>query len=351
MKRRDIAQAAGISLTTVSLVLNDKPGVSPEKREQIQRMLRENGYEIRSSKASEDSGGKTICFLKYSKHSHLVNGNPGFVTQIMDAVEKDCRRRGYNLMINTFSDFSHIDLGELLTKPSVLGAILLGTELENADMQHFKGLDLPLVVVDNSLPLLPYSTVTMDNHAAIFSIVEHLAALGHRQIGFLSNSLPSNNDRSRQRAFKDALGFYGLPFDPALVYPVFPTMDGAMESVTDLLRQGVRFPGALVGNNDSIAFGALRAFQEAGLRIPEDISVTGFDGLPLSSISQPPLTTVNVPCGDIGAWAVRLLHEIIKGRCTACCKIQVETELICRGSTMQRQPSRQHPSLLGTDTI
>ena len=83
MKLRDIAQAAGTSLTTVSLVLNDKPGVSPEKREQIQQMLRDNGYEIRSAKASEGNGGKTICFLKYSKHAHLVNGNPGFVTQIM----------------------------------------------------------------------------------------------------------------------------------------------------------------------------------------------------------------------------------------------------------------------------
>jgi len=351
MKLRDIAQAAGTSLTTVSLVLNDKPGVSPEKREQIQQMLRDNGYEIRSAKASEGNGGKTICFLKYSKHAHLVNGNPGFVTQIMDAVEKDCRRRGYSLMISTFDDFGHIDLGETLTKPSVLGAILLGTELDNEDMQHFKGLDMPMVVVDNSLPLLPYSTVTMDNRSAVFSAVSHLAEQGHRHIGFLYNSIPSNNDRERRKAFEDALTFYGLPFSEEMVFPVFPTMDGAMESVTELLHQGRRFPAALVGNNDTIAFGALRAFQEAGLHIPEDISLTGFDGLPISSISQPPLTTVNVPCSEIGAWAVRLLHEIIKGRCTTPSKIQVETQLICRGSTTPWRPARQHPSLFTGDTI
>ena len=249
-------------------------------------------------------------------------------------------------MIRTFDDFDGIDLGEIFTNPSVMGGILLGTELENADMQYFKGLDMPLVVVDNSLPLLPYSTVTMDNRSAIFSAVAHLAEQGHRRIGFLYNAMPSNNDRERRRAYEDALKFYGIPFEEELVYSVFPTMDGAMESVTAMLRQGQGFPRALIGNNDSIAFGALRAFQEAGLRIPEDISITGFDGLPLSSISQPPLTTVNVPCSELGAWAVRLLHEIIKGRCTSSCKIQVETELIPRGSTTFFRNPRQHPLLL-----
>lgn len=348
MKLRDIAREAGTSLTTVSLVLNGKAGVSPEKREQIQQLLRENGYQIRSAKEA-DSTGRNICFLKYSKHSHLVNGNPGFVTQIMDAVEKECRRRNYALIITAFDDFSDIDLGELMTKPSVRGAILLGTEIANEDMQAFQGLDVPLVVVDNSLPLLRYSTVTMDNYAAIFSAVGHLAELGHRRIGFLGNSIPSNNDRERRRAYEDALAHFGLPYDAQFIYPVFPTMDGAMESVAALLRQGVRFPPALVGNNDSIAFGAMRALQNAGLYVPEDISITGFDGLPISALAQPPLTTVNVPCAEIGVRAVQLLHEIIRGRCNASCKIQVETELICRDSTAHWRPSRPHPSLLPND--
>ena len=235
MKLREIAQAANTSLTTVSLVLNDKPGVSPEKREQVQQLLRENGYELRTAKSAESTSGKTICFLKYSKHSHLVNGNPGFVTQIMDAVEKSCRRRGYSLMVRSFDDFSNIDLGEIFTNPSVMGGILLGTELENADMQYFNGLEIPLVVVDNALPLLPYSTVTMDNRSSIFSAVAHLADQGHRRIGILYNSLPSNNDRERRRAFEDAMKFYRLPFEEELIYSVFPTMDGAMESACGLL--------------------------------------------------------------------------------------------------------------------
>ena len=346
MKLRDIASAAGTSLTTVSLVLNDKPGVSPEKREQIRQLLRDNGYEIRSAKASGVSDGKTICFLKYSNHSHLVNGNPGFVTQILDAVEKECRRRSYALTVVSFSDFTEIDLAELLTRSGTRGAILLGTELEEADMQHFQGLDVPMVVVDNSLPLQRFSSVTMDNRLSMFQVVKHLTELGHRQIGFLYNSLPSCNDRARFKGFQEALAYYNVPFDPELVYPVFPTMDGAMESVHELLRKGVRFPAALVGNNDAIAFGALRAFQEVGLCIPEDISITGFDGLPISLMAQPPLTTVDVPCAEIGSWAVRLLHETIRGRCQSCSKVYIETSLISRSSTAPRHLSRPHPSLL-----
>jgi LacI family transcriptional regulator len=119
-----------------------------------------------------------------------------------------------------------------------------------------------------------------------------------------------------------------------------------MDSVTALLHSGVRFPTALVGNNDSIAFGAMRALQSVGLIIPDDISITGIDGLPLSILAQPALTTVSVPCAEIGVRAVQLLHEIIRGRCKASCKIQVETELIPRDSTASRNPPRPHPSLL-----
>lgn len=345
MNLREIAQETGVSLTAVSLVLNGKAGVGQEKREQVRRLLTESGYQIRSVQAAETPSRK-IRFLKYSKHAYLVNGNPGFVTQIMDSAERVCRRHGYDLTITACDDFGSVDLGELLRDGSVKGAILLGTEIDDADMCFFRDLSKPLVVVDNSLSLLPFSTVTMDNRTAVFSAVRHLLELGHRQVGFLYNSIPSNNDRERRAAFEEALGACGRRFDPALVYPIFPTMDGAWKSAGELLRGGARFPSALVANNDSIAIGALRAFRDCGLCIPDDISVVGFDGLPFSAVSEPPLTTVRVPCGDIGYWAVRLLHEHITGKNPAPCKILVGTELTVRGSTAAWHRPRAHPSLL-----
>ncbi len=333
MKLRDIACAAGVSLTTVSLVLNGKPGVGPEKRRVVAQLLRDNGYEPRSFDSGSDAAFKTIHFLKYIKHSYLVNGNPGFVTQIVDAVEQECRRNGYNLLITAIQEPDPAWLAELTDNPAAQGVILLGTEIENADMAAFHNFKKPLVTVDNALPGLPFSTITMNNEQAIFSLVAHLVGLGHRRIGFLENSIPSGNDRERRAAFQDALLAHGLDFDPSLIYPIFPTMDGAGASIAELLAHGVSFPPALVANNDSIAIGALRAFKQHGLRIPEDISLTGFDGLPFAAVSEPPLTTVSVPCREIGRWAVHMLQEKIAGRSAAVCKLRVNTALIPRDST------------------
>lgn len=346
MKLREIAAKTGVSLTTVSLVLNGKPGVSPEKRSKIAQLLRENGYQLRSLDSSADASVKNIHFFKYSDHSYLVNGNPGFVTQIIDSVDQECRKHGYNLLITAFNDFNSIRLDELLNKGATQGVILLGTEIRDTDMSVFSTCTKPIVVVDNSLPQLPFNIVTMHNEDAVFSSVKHLLELGHRHIGFLANSIPANNDLERQAAFQNALQAYGHSFEPDLVFPIFPTMDGAKESVSQLLAQRTRFPSALVANNDSIAIGALRAFKNHGLSIPQDISIVGFDGLPFTAVSEPPLTTVTVSCNDIGRWAVNILHDQIQGRSTSPCKVRICTKLTVRESTAAYHPPRQHPLLL-----
>ena len=334
MNMREIANAAGVSLTAVSLVLNGKPGIGEEKREQIARLLRENGYQLRSADAPARPHSRTnLCFLKYSKHSYLVNGNPGFVTQIMDAAGEECRRHGYNLLVTAFSDFSAVNLPELLEGPSIGGVILLGTEIDVEDMIHFSGIEKPFVVVDNAMDHLPYSSVTMNNADAVFTAVSYLQELGHRRIGFLYNSIPSSNDIARRTAFEASLRRLLLPFSEDLIFRVFPTMDGARKSFGHMLDGGLALPDAFLANNDSIALGAMRAMQERGIRVPEDVSVIGFDGLPFSAVSDPPLTTVDVPCADIGRWAVDTLHQQIRGRIRATSKILVSTHLHIRKST------------------
>ena len=334
MKLRDIAKAAGVSLTAVSLVLNGKPGIGEEKRDLVTRLLLENGYQLRPAEVSERPRMQSnLCFLKYSKHSYLVNGNPGFVTQIMDAAGEECRRHGYNLLVTAFSSFSAVNLPELLESPSTSGIILLGTEIGREDMEHFSGVQKPMVIVDNALDHLPYSSVTMNNADAVSDAIACLYALGHRRIGFLYNSIPSSNDDARRGAFEDALRRFSLPFSDELIFRVFPTMDGARESFGAILDVKPELPTAFLANNDSIALGAMRALQEHRLRVPEDISVIGFDGLPFSAMCNPPLTTVNVPCADIGRWAVDILHQQIRGRTRATSKTLVSTQLIIRQST------------------
>ena len=334
MKMREIAEAAGVSLTSVSLVLNGKPGIGGEKRALIAKLLEENGYRPRTPDRSEGVRSRSsICFLKYSKHSYLVNGNPGFVAQIMDAAGEEGRRHGYSLMVTAFNDFAALNLHELAESPSTGGIILLGTEIAREDLEHFSGIRKPFVVVDTDIDGLPYSVVTMNNTDAVFQAAEYLYGLGHRKIGFLYNSLPSGNDRARRAAYEEALRRLSLPFSEDLVYRVFPTMEGARESFGAMLERGVDLPTAFLADNDCIAIGAMRALQEHGIGVPEDISVIGFDGLPFSAVSDPPLTTVNVPCADIGRWAVEILHWQIRRRSHAPCKIHVSTQLDIRTST------------------
>ena len=266
MKMREIADAAGVSLTAVSLVLNGKPGIGDEKRALVTRLLQENGYQIRPEDAPQRiHAHSNLCFLKYSKHSYLVNGNPGFVTQIMDAAGEKCRRHGYNLLVNAFSDFSAINRAELIDTATTGGVILLGTEIEREDLSYFDGLQKPFVIVDNALDRLPFSTVTMDNAGAVFEAVEYLRSLGHRKIGFLYNSIPSSNDNARRDAFEAAMHQPGLSYSDDLICRVFPTMDGARKSFGEALDRGIALPTAFLANNDSIALGAMRAMQERGI--------------------------------------------------------------------------------------
>ena len=251
----------------------------------------------------------------------------------MDAAGEECRRHGYNLLVNAFSDFSAINRAELIDTATTGGVILLGTEIEREDLSYFDGLQKPFVIVDNALERLPFSTVTMDNAGAVFEAVEYLRSLGHRKIGFLYNSIPSSNDNARRDAFEAAMRQPGLSYSDDLICRVFPTMDGARKSFGEALDRGIALPTAFLANNDSIALGAMRAMQERGIRVPQDISMIGFDGLPFSAMSEPTLTTVDVPCADIGRWAVNIIHQQMRGRIRTTCSIHVSTQLHIRKST------------------
>lgn len=333
MNLKEIAREANVSTSTVSLVLNNRKGVGRETREQITRLLEENGYQIGDSVKSSPER-KSIRFLKYSKHGFLVNENVDFVSSIIDSIEKEARKTGYNLIMTVFNDRNLPEVLEMIRSEPPDGIVLLGSELENKDIEpYLNELTVPVVVVDNFLFQWPTSCVIVNNEEAIFSAVRYLADLGHPKIGYLYSTLPGSNCILRRNAYENAIKRFKLPYDPSLIYPLHPTLTGSYENVHALLQQGVHFPSALVANNDRIALGAIKAFKEAGKRVPEDISVIGFDNIPFSAVYDPPLTTMSVPCRDIGIWTVRLLCDRIAYPNAPATKIQVCASLIERKST------------------
>lgn len=334
MKLKDIAELAKVSPSTVSLVINNRNGVSSKKREEILKLLDEYGFTVHTSKGESVPSCNSIRFIKCKRHSMLVDGNPGFTSAIIDAVELECRRQGYELVIITCTTENLHTILQQIRPETSAGILLLGTELTEQDISQLPLPPVPLVILDNAPQLSDINCITMNNYDAIYHAVHHLVSYHHQHIGFLANLYPSNNCLARRTAFIEALRQHNIPYDPNWVYEVHPTPDGAYQSVKELLENHAAFPSALVANNDSIALGAIKAFKEFNIDVPHDISVIGFDNIPLSSITDPPLTTMEVPCKEMGIWAVRLLCDRIRYPSSAATKMQVSTKLLVRDSTI-----------------
>ena len=334
MKLKEIAAQAGVSPSTVSLVIHRRPGVSAAKREEILQLLLENGYDAAQGPAWQSGAERAIRFIKCKRHAKLVDGNPGFINMIIDAVGLECRRQGYELLITTCTASGLPEMLRSVRAEQCAGILLLGTELTEEDLCALPKLPVPLVLLDNAPTLTPINCITMDNRAAMLQSAAYLRSLGHSEIGFLANALPSSNCLAREAAYREAMEQAGAA---AQIYRVAPTPDGAYKAVRGLLAEGVRFPSALLANTDSIALGAIKALREAGLRIPQDVSVIGFDNIPLSGITDPPLSTMEVPCKEMGIWATRLLCDCIQYPFAAAVKMQICTRLLPRGSTAPRK--------------
>lgn len=329
MNLKDIAVQANVSSATVSMVLHGKEGVSDETRAKVEKLLTENGYSIAAEKIGPV---KNIRFLKYSNHSYLVDDNPGFVSAVIDAVERECRRVGYNLMMTVLRPKNLEEGIKNLEKESPDGVLLLGTEWTPENYRYLENLKSPLVVIDNSMAGLPCHCVTGNQSDSMFTIVSYLKGLGHEKVGYLMNTSPSCNCQESLSGFKAALAHFGLAEDPSHVYLVRPTFTGAYESMKEYLKKGVRFPSALVTNNDNLALGAMKALKEGGYRIPEDISIVGTDNISAAAMADPPLTSMDPGCKQLGIWAVRLLKDIMQYPDSPVTKIRLTSRLIERNS-------------------
>lgn len=331
MNLKEIAKAANVSPSTVSFVLNNTGQVGEETRKRVSALLIENGYTV--SPYYRNKITKDFRFIKFSSHSLLVQENTGFVSDIIDAIYKETKRMGYTLQMSTANRDTIAQTAETVKGDESDGIILLGTELEEQDVKYFDQVNKPIVVVDNHMSMLNYNSVDMNNYESVKLSIDHLVELGHREIGYIYNKIPSSNCIARINAYRQIMTDMGLPFSEKNIFRVRPTLSTAYEDTLAMLKDGVKFPKAVLATNDSMAIGAIKAFKEYGLKVPEDISIVGFDDIAFSTIVEPALTTVKVPCADIGVWAVRLLSDRVNYPDAAVAKIEVSAKLVVREST------------------
>lgn len=342
---KDIAERADVSIATVSLVLNNKPGVGQDTRRRILRIAEDMQYgQPRTPIPVVERG--TIRFLKIARHGHTVNRDHNvFISDYIDGIIQTAKERQYKVEVTSFRTTPITEIVESISdQPDLSGAIVLGTELAREDLLAFTNVSVPLVFIDTFVDYVPFDFVDMNNEDSVFKIVEHFLQNGHTRIGMARSSVKTRNFWLRDKAFQDAMAFLGQTVDPALCFDVDSTFDGAYHDMRAQLAAGAELPTALFCTNDILAFGVIKALKEAGKRIPEDISIVGFDDLPTAALLDPPLTSIAVSKREIGSTAMVRLVRRIKDPFMPPVKIVIGGTMVERASVRRVGPSVLIPS-------
>lgn len=326
----DIAKLAGVSPGTVSNALNNKKGVSNETKEKIIKIAEEMGYYRSNSKGET----KVIRFIVFKKHGYVVSDTP-FFSALIEGIERECRAEGYEMLVSHIihKEDNNEEIQEIIKQEQVAGLLLLATEMDEEDLQPFKNLSIPIILLDNYFKGVDFDYVLMNNTKGAYQVVKYLIQNGHAEIGCLGSSKVINNFNYRYEGFKEALTEANLKVNSEYELFLEPTLEGAYKDMKKILEnKSLKLPTAYFALNDIIALGAIRAMKESEISIPEQVSVVGFDDMPFCEISSPRLTTVRVHKQYIGKMAIKRLIQKITEKDEIKLKIEINTDVVVRDS-------------------
>ncbi len=305
---KELAAKLQLSPAAVSMALNGKPGVSAAKKKEILAAAEKYGYDFTRVRSKRKTMG-TVRFVVFKRHGAIVTDTP-FFAELTGGIEDCCKEEGFRLRTQyIYADDDPEDQIENLHYSDCIGLLLLGTEMRREDLTPFTELPFPVVLIDIAFPDAGCDCVLIDNISGAYLAATHLIARIHTQPGYLHSSYSIRNFEERADGFYRAVREAGMSASKSPVHLLAPSIEGAYEDMSTLLSEGVRPARGYFADNDLIAVGAMRALLEAGYRIPEDVSIVGFDNLPIGNYIQPALTTVHVPKQYIGKTAVRRLKE------------------------------------------
>jgi LacI family transcriptional regulator len=307
---RDVAERAQVSIGTASQALNHRPNVSVETRQRVLEAARDLGYKPREPAAGlNDSQVEVLGMITKHDYGLPIEINP-FYSHIQLGVERECQRMGLSLMYaNIEVDHQNrpVYWPSMLREQRIDGLLFVGTFFEDTVDIIQRQTNVPIVLIDSYAPNLPFDHILIDNMNGTRRMVEHLIQLGHRNIGLVGSGeeIPPGV-QERVHSFFTTLKAHNLPTH----YHGDSWLERGQsyKSTLNLLRRAPEIT-ALFVINDDCAIGAMHAATDLGLRIPEDISIAGFDDINVAREVTPPLTTVVVPKAWMGAMGVRRLLE------------------------------------------
>jgi LacI family transcriptional regulator len=329
----DVAREANVSYSTVSRVINNK-GVSAEKRERVLRAMAELGY-VANLQARSLAGGKSHI-IGLLVHSLTVE----YFGEIARGVDEELASIQYDLMLYT----THRRKGResayvtRLTRNLVDGLLLVLPRNAEAYLETLRQRRFPYVLVDHQGLGFDVPSVGATNWQGGYDGTRYLIELGHRRIGFITGDMTIGCARDRLAGYEQALKDANIPLDPALIREGDFMQPQGFRCANELLALE-QPPTAIFASNDVSAFGVMEAVRNHGLRIPDDISILGFDDIPQAAQVYPSLTTVRQPLAEMGRAAAQLLFRYINEPDAAIQRIELPTKLIIRQSCQPLAPS------------
>lgn len=310
---RDVASKAGVSITSVSLYLNDKPGLSDATRERIEEAIRQIDYVPLRRKPNSTPSPVSFVGLLVEKLA-VSTFSDMFYGEVLQALERQARALGYSLVLIVVDPKTN--LFDMVAEHSDIdGFIVLGGgDITQDVIRNLAAQERPLLLVDNQSADLKLNCVVADNFTGAHRAVQYLVDKGYKRIAFIQGPAKYRSLVDRFFGYCSGLTANERPIDLDLVQPSISAglPNKGYHEMKALLESGARFDAVLCVSDRS-AFGALQALQEADIRVPEDVAVMGFDNVAQSSHTTPALTTVEVPKSAMGMLAMRRLHELIIG--------------------------------------
>ena len=325
----EVAEVAGVSVATVSKVLNDHTDVADSTRRRIQQLLRDSGYQS-NRRTVRRAGEETDRLIEVS----FPEWQNAYETAVLDGLSAAAEAEGYEIVIGPRAHDNQVDIDPYaLRRSGRVGAIFVTVDATHPPIKALSDTGFPVVVVD---PVRVGSTrcvsIGATNYAGGVTATDHLLSLGHRRIAHAGGPAAVECSQARVAGYFSALRQAGVVQDDSLVTHSLFTYDAGREVAGQLLDRDDR-PTAIFASCDEIALGILEEARRRAIRVPEDLSLIGFDDSFLASRSAPPLTTVAQPLVEMGRLAVRSLLQLVAGEVIGTRHLELATHLVVRDST------------------
>jgi LacI family transcriptional regulator len=329
----DVANLAGVSRTTVSLVLNDVAGVNirEETRQRVLKAAKDLKYVPDAAAQALASRRSKIIGLILTRDPHHF-ATDAYLSQILNSLVTSVRESGMRLLLDIIEgEHDRDSYSQLVHSKHIDGIIFSGPRFNDEALQLLEEENFPTVLM-GQLPGSDFCTVDVDNFLAAKKAVNHLIKLGHKKIACITNAdMTYTAAVDRFKGYREALDKAGISFEPALLGFGDFDLESGYEQMKRMLEK-VPIPSAVFVASDVVAFGAMAAIRENGFSIPNDIAVVGFDNVPLARFIDPYLTTIHLPAAELAQCAFEILSKLIRNEPIDKRQVLLDTHLIIRES-------------------